>query len=328
MAPIEQEFEKEISSKKLSDKQVVALVKIYHDKIESSNLAENTRFTKFSRINIIVKKYYPHLYEQVKSFNVPKRAEKKLAIEERNKFNLQRLENRQEFSYKEILDNIKNLKDSENYYQLVTCALLSTGRRATEVVARGVFEPSDEPHCVKFSGQLKSKDDVREAYEIPVIGMSPNALIALVAKIREMKDFSDKTNEYIASRTNAFINKAIADDFDTKERHVTSESLRCVYAFVAYRLYGNPKISEAVYGSKILGHVGTAHTFLDNYSRVFVEGVGEETMEVLRKQIAEKDKEIASLKKEIELLKKKPTTEVHEMRKPIIKKISVFQKQN
>ena len=99
------------------------------------------------------------------------------------------------------------------------------------------------------------------------------ALIALVDKIREMKDFSDKSNEYIASRTNTYVNKAIVDDFDTKNRHVTSETLRCVYAYISYRLYGNPKISEAIYGSKILGHVGTAHTFLDNYNRVFVSGI-------------------------------------------------------
>ena len=270
---IEKDFEKQVSSKKLSDSQVVALVKTYHEKIQNSDFATNTRFSKFSRINIIVKKYYPHLYETVKKTNIPPRKEKKSQIQERNKFNINRLENRQEFSYKEILDKIKNLKDSENYYQLVVCILLATGRRATEVIARGNFEKSKTPHCVLFTGQLKTKDDVREAYEIPILGMSPNSLITLVDKIRSLKDFSDKSNEYIASRTNSYVNKAIVDAFDKKNRHVTSETLRCVYAFVAYRLYGNPKISEAVYGSKILGHVGTAHTFLDNYSRVFVTGI-------------------------------------------------------
>jgi hypothetical protein len=177
------------------------------------------------------------------------------------------------------------------------CILLATGRRSTEVVARGQFSKSKIPNCVLFSGQLKTKDDVREAYDIPVIGMSPNALIALVDKIRNMKDYSDKSNEFIASRTNAYVNKAIVDAFDTKDRHVTSESLRCVYAYISYRLYGNPKISEPVYCAKILGHVGTTHTFVDNYNRVFVSGVGEETSEELRRQIAEKDTEIASLKK-------------------------------
>ena len=270
---LEQEFENEISSKKLTDKQVVDLVKIYHEKIETGGFAQATRFSKMSKLNIVVKRLYPHLYLEVIKFNIPPRQEKKSAIKARNEFNMKRLENRQEFTYKEILDAIKKFKDSSNYYQLVICALLSTGRRATEVIARGNFQKSKIPNHCLFSGQLKTKDEIREAYEIPVVGMSPTNLISLVEKIREMKDFSDKSNEYIASRTNAYVNKAIVDAFDTKNRHVTSETLRCVYAFVAYRLYGDPKISEALFGSKILGHVGTAHTFLDNYSRVFVTGI-------------------------------------------------------
>ena len=304
MPPIEKEFEEKLSAKKLSDSQVVALVKSYHTKIEESGLAQNTRFTKMSRLNVAVKNLYPHLYETVKKFNIPPRKEKKSQIQERNKFNIERLTNRQEFTYDEIINAINTLKKSEDYYKLVVCILLSTGRRATEVIARGNFEKSKTPHHISFSGQLKTKDEVREAYDIPVLGMTPNALISLVDKIRNMKDYSDKSNEFIASRTNAYVNKAIVDAFDTKDRHVTSETLRCVYAYISYRLYGNPKISEAVYGSKILGHVGTAHTFLDNYSRVFVSGVGEATIDDLRRQLAEKDEEITSLKKEIASLRK------------------------
>ena len=313
---LEKEFENEIS-KKLTDKRVVDLVKIYHEKIETGGFAQATRFSKMSKLNMIVKRLYPHLYLEVVKFNIPQRQEKKSAIKERNEFNMERLENRQEFTYKEILDTIKKFKDSSNYYQLVVCILLATGRRSTECIARGNFEKSKIPNHCLFSGQLKTKYEVREAYEIPVIGMSPTNLISLVDKIREMKDFYDKSNEFIASRTNAYVNKAIVDAFDTKDRHVTSETLRCVYAYISYRLYGNPKISEAVYGSKILGHVGTAHTFLDNYSRVFVTGIksnfeseesekkisSQEIIEFLQEELAKKDKEIASLKKEIASLK-------------------------
>jgi len=298
---IEKEFENEIYSKTLTDKQVVDLVKTYHDKIENSGFAPATRFTKMSRVNVLVKKYYPHLYETVKKTNIPPRIQKKSQIEERNKFNLQRLENRQEFTYDEIINAINNLKKSEDYYKLVVCILLSTGRRTTEVIARGNFENSKTPHHISFSGQLKTKDEVREAYEIPVLGMTPNALISLVDKIRNMKNYSDKSNEFIASRTNAYVNKAIRTALDRDD--VTSETIRCIYAFIAYRLYGNPQISEAVYCSKILGHVGTPHTFVDNYNRIYCSGIGEESNEELRRQIAEKDTEIASLKKQIESLK-------------------------
>ena len=107
---LEKEFEKDISSKKLTDKRVVDLVKMYHEKIETGGFAQATRFSKMSKLNMIVKRLYPHLYSEVVKFNIPPRQEKKSAIKERNEFNMERLENRQEFTYKDILDAIKNSK--------------------------------------------------------------------------------------------------------------------------------------------------------------------------------------------------------------------------
>ena len=155
----------------------------------------------------------------------------------------------------------------------MTCVLLSTGRRSTEVIARGIFEPSDKPHCVLFSGQLKTGDEQRESYDIPVIGITPKTLIQLVEKIRGMKDYSDKDNIYIASRTNAYLNRAIVKVLDKSNRHVTSETIRCIYAFIDYRLYANPSISEPAYCAKILGHKGSPNTFVNNYNRVYCSGV-------------------------------------------------------
>ena len=290
----------------MSDKQVLTLVKSYHKRIRESDFAQNTKFKKFSQINILVKKYYPNLYEECRKFNVPDRQEKKESIEDRNKFMLQRIQNRQEFSYEEIMNAINTLKKSEDYYQLITCILLATGRRSTEVIARGNFEPSNLPHHILFSGQLKAGDKKREAYDIPVLGMTPANLIKLVAKARSLKNYDNETNEFIASRTNAYLNRTIAVDLDTPDRHTTSETIRCVYAYIAYRLYGNPRISEPAYSSKLLGHTGLPHVFVDNYQRVFISGIpnsekeeNEETVEDLRKQLAEKEAEIALLKREI-----------------------------
>lgn len=310
---IEAEFEKQVSSKKLSDAKVVTLVKSYHKRIEESDFTQNTRFTKMSRINMIVKRLYPHLYTEVLRFNVPEKSEKKSAIEERNEFNMNRLENRQEFTFNEIMNAIKTLKDSDNYYELVVCILLATGRRSVEVIARGNFEPSELAHHILFSGQTKTGDEKRDAYDIPVIGITPQILIRLVKKIRNMKNYIDKSNMFISSRTNGYLNKEIVNVLDKPERHVTSETIRCIYAFIAYRLYGNPRISEPVYCSKILGHKGTPHVFVDNYNRVFVSGIKsnlelevpeeKETIEILREEIDKRDKEIASLKAQIKRLK-------------------------
>ena len=218
---IEAEFEKEVSSKKLTDSQVVALVKVYKKKIENSGFATNTKFTKLSRVNMIVKRVYgDHLYNEVPKFNIPDRIQKKSQIKEREEFNLKRLENREEFAYNEIMNAIDTLKSSDDYYKLIVCILLATGRRSVEVIARGNFEPSKIAHQILFSGQVKYRDEQRESYDIPVIGLSPRDLIKLVEKIRNLKDYSDKDNMYIASRTNAYLNRAIVRVLDKSNRHV------------------------------------------------------------------------------------------------------------
>lgn len=314
---LESEFEKEVSKKKLTNEQVIALVKIYHNKIENSGFATNTRFTKMSRVNMITKRLFPNLYSEVVKFNIPNRVEKKSAIKQTNECNKKRLENRQEFSYSEIIDDIDTLKTSQDYYKLVVCILLATGRRSVEVIARGEFKPSKLAHHVSFGGQVKSREEQRESYDIPVIGLTPQELIKLVEKIRKMKDYSDKDNIFIASRTNAYVNRAIVAILDKKDRHTTSETIRCIYAYIAYRLYGNPRVSEPIYCAKILGHKGSPNVFVNNYNRVFVEGIksnlgseeseqkisSQEIIEFLQEELAKKDKEIASLKKEIASLK-------------------------
>jgi len=310
---LEKEFEQKVS-KKLTDAQVLKLVRTYRKKIEESGFATATRFKKMSQINMAVKRVYPHLYAEVLKFNIPERTEKKASIQARNDFNRNRLENRQEFSYSEIMNNINTLKDSQDYYQLVTCIALATGRRNAEIIARGEFEPSLIPHHVSFSGQTKVHEgEKRDAYNIPVIGLTPKELIQLVSEIRNMKDYSDKDNMFIASRTNAYLNRAIASILDKTDRHVTSETIRCIYAYIAYRLYGNSRISEPAYCSKILGHKGNPDVFSNNYNRVFVSGIKSNldtreeelngTIEVLREELTKKDREVTSLKNEIASLK-------------------------
>ena len=89
------------------------------------------------------------------------------------------------FTYDEIKIAIDTLKSSDDYYKLVVCVLLATGRRSSEVIARGIFERSKITHHVLFSGQLKTGDEKREAYDIPVLGITPQSLIKLVEKSEE-----------------------------------------------------------------------------------------------------------------------------------------------
>ena len=128
--------------------------------------------------------------------------------------------------------------------------IISHWEKSVEVLARGDFEPSKLENHVLFSGQVKAREEQIESYEIPVIGIHPRDLIQLVKKIRTMKNYSNETNMFIASRTDAYVNKEIRNVFDRDD--ITSETIRCFYAFIAYRLYANPSISEPVYCVKSL----------------------------------------------------------------------------
>ena len=56
---IEADFEKQVLSEKLTEHQVIALVReSIHEKIENSGFAQNTRFTKMSRVNQLLKRLY------------------------------------------------------------------------------------------------------------------------------------------------------------------------------------------------------------------------------------------------------------------------------
>ena len=100
---------------------------------------------------------------------------------------------------------------------------------------------------------------------------------------------------YIA-RTNAYVNKAIRNALD---RDVTSETIRCIYAYIAYRLYGNPRISEPIYCSKILGHKGSPNVFVNNYNRICESesNTGEKKKETLRGRIGEERQRDCFVKK-------------------------------
>jgi integrase len=93
-----------------------------------------------------------------------------------------------------------------------------------------------------------------------------------------MKDYSKFANTGVASRTNAYTNKRLRKIFERSsaagDRDLTCKTLRSVYAYIAYRLYGDDKISEILYGAKILGHNDLdTNTFAQSYNHIFVKGI-------------------------------------------------------
>jgi hypothetical protein len=277
---IVREFEQKITTgKKLRREKVLNLSMEYKQRIEEYKMKNgkplkfSTITSRLSNLNMIVKSRYPEFYEYISKQVLPDRDEKKKQMKERLEKNVKRLSDREEFDYDEYIRIIDSLRTSKNYWDLVVLAIMTAGRRPTEIIARGSFEElKDDPHHVMFSGQLKKRRERdRKSFKIPILHITASEFIKLITKIRRMKSYSHLANTEVASRTNAYTNKRLRGIF---ERDLTCKTLRSVYAYIAYRLYGDDKISEIVYGAKILGHNDLdTNTFAQSYNHIFVTGI-------------------------------------------------------
>lgn len=229
----------------------------------------------------------------------PEQAEKKKQMAERKEIEMSRLANRIQIDYNNYINAIRTYKDSDKYEELVVCACLASGRRMTEICKTGIFTETKDVHYATFSGQLKKKDSTHKPYDIPLIELESTELIAVVAKLRKIKDLSKKSNKDVANITNKSPNDLLKVVLGDK---VVSEVVRGAYAFICYRTYGNPSISEDLYGSRILGHSESdINTFAKNYAKVYVSMNDYSAISTINLKL---EKVISVQKKHDEMLKK------------------------
>lgn len=76
-------------------------------------------------------------------------------------------------------DRVTNLPEKKTGWSEVAVAIMIlTGRRQSEVMATGRFEPTDSDSYLEFSGQLKRHtDEVVKPFEIPVLGNAATGVI-------------------------------------------------------------------------------------------------------------------------------------------------------
>ena len=192
-------------------------------------------------------------------------------------------------TYDKYMGMIQALSESDDYYDLAACCIAATMRRPVEVVKLGSFDvmtPADaqyndrdekgltRDHFCWFNGQAKQRDHNElkgVAYLIPVLGVTPQRLVEMIDRVREMKDLSDKTNSEASTAVNTRINnvfKAALGD------GITCRSIRGIGVYIAYRLYANPRVSEVWWSANALGHAeGDLSTFSATYGRNFVADV-------------------------------------------------------
>ena len=301
-----EQFREDIDEK-LNEEQLMKIIKKYRKLLEEyispktkKPYAVASKNQKISDMNTIIKEVHGEdMYKIIMPQNLPDKKEKQKQIEERHNKNIERLDDRSEFNYDELKNIVEALKTSGNLWLLTACAGICSGRRCTELIVRGTFRKSEKANHLWFNGQLKKKrPEDRVEYEIPIIFISVDEYLEIIELIRGLghRYQAIKSNKKIASLTNQHVNKQIAILFGD---NVTTETLRCVYAYIAYRLYGKDKVSEILYGARILGHsLWKLITFTINYNHAFVTDVPvlkQSKKKKLKKMLDEVEDEVEKL---------------------------------
>jgi len=177
---------------------------------------------------------------------------------------------------KQMIKHATSLLDSDSFYDIATGLLLLTGRRSIEILKTGSFE-AITANKVLFSGQAKksiydaegNKLDA-EAYEIYTLCDSALVVNAL-AKLRQIKDYSNKTERDVNSLAASALNKAVKRNFLGKYTfnldgvacmNIEAKSLRSIYVHLAQRLFKeNSELTK--FASSQLGH--SDRKTADNY---------------------------------------------------------------
>lgn len=281
-------------------------------RIDEASENEYTRMNNYGRCNTLVRRILGDEFWPVTvSILKPLASVKRAAIANQQSVFLERNTNRMEISGTTYQEAIKFLSKSEHYYELCACVILAIGRRPTEVSKTGYLslcpvvdkktnKMVSSAYQVLWGGQLKKRTRLRSSstnnvsdakvetakrqptetveFPIPVLVLTPQELLDVFEKLRKMKDVSHLSNAEASSRTNAGMNAALRRVFETEAPSITCELVRGAYAYICYRLYSTNRVSEAVYGARLLGHGASyesptdLQTVSQNYASCVVAG--------------------------------------------------------
>jgi hypothetical protein len=279
----------------------------------------STQCVYYAQANTMFKKFLgPEARAISVTFLIPKKELKLAHMREVLQANLCKLENRPvTVSSKDYFRAIAMLKTSNQYFDRMACAILATGRRPTEIAQTAEFslvgdtsmpggQESQHPevsvdttHRVWFKGQLKRRTDAliigqetdSDAVLIPVLGLLPAELIAMMKTLREVpgRQYANKGTpegnfepSEIAAKTNQGCNEALRSVFAkiygcdsikcAKLTALSAHVFRGCWAYISYRLFANPADTEVWWSAKALGHrLGDTGSFSLHYNRTRVE---------------------------------------------------------
>ncbi len=158
-----------------------------------------------------------------------------------------------------------DLLQSDNPFDLAAGIAATTGRRFSEVVAKGAFTPSDDPYWLSFEGQLKKRTKA-DRFLTPCLLPAVTVLAALESfrghsRIVQLSQGTpDELNRSLADS----VKRSVKSHFSgivpmlPGERAVSVHNLRGVYAQVCTYYFCPPDRTTARFLQECLGHVISA----------------------------------------------------------------------
>ena len=161
------------------------------------------------------------------------------------------------------LDTVNLLLKSSDPQELAIALAAVTGRRYSEVLARGHFGPTDHPYQISFSGQLK-KRDAASGYTIFTLVPAIKVLTAL-NRFRTHPNIAALENDSIEeiNKLNTSINRLLKKYFQDShlvpilrgEAGVTIQNLRSIYGEIAVNFFCPQNLGIHRFVQHKLGHL-------------------------------------------------------------------------
>ncbi len=193
----------------------------------------------------IIDEHYPDtdrddLPQRIKKMQLTSKEYKKVSSDNNAKFQTRSKNCIEIYSWKKWTEDALEGLNSSDCNKIYPALLLATGRRSTEILTTGKFEPTERKTEATFTGQLKSSSP-SQTYNIPLL-----APLKLVNKA--LTHFRSKCNKLDRYTMNKWVRAA------TGRSDFTSHTLRSVYASIAAKLYKPKRQQSASYIGSILGH--------------------------------------------------------------------------
>ena len=162
----------------------------------------------------------------------------------------------------------KDLLAAETPYEVAVGVAALTGRRFSEVVAKGEFKPTSHPYAIAFRGQLKKGIvNLEDAPTFLIATLIEAAtVLAAINKFRShprIQELSELDPDEINSRLNTSVRHHIKRHFEDSEilplvageKSVSAHNLRGAYAEIASHFFCPPNQGTHRFIQGHLGHV-------------------------------------------------------------------------